>query len=217
MFGDKMRLKNVKGASTRIASSPIIIQNPIEFKGKYKDLFGNDNPIYLEIGMGKGDFIIQNALKYPSINFIGIEKYDSVIVRALDKIEAYGKLDNLKLIRIDALNINQIFNHEISLMYLNFSDPWPKNRHEHRRLTSRNFLEKYDDIFLNNNHIIQKTDNRHFFEYSLISYVNYNYKIEALSLNLYQDDLKDNIASEYEKKFVAKGVNIYKIEVFKEN
>lgn len=214
VFGDKMRLKNVKGASQRIASSKIIVQNPSEFKGKYKELFDNNHPIHIEIGSGKGDFIIGMALKNPDINYIGIEKYDSVIVKILDKVDS---IDNLKLIRMDAVNITDVFDHEIEKIYLNFSDPWPKNRHEHRRLTSHNFLEKYDSIFKDTKTIIQKTDNRKFFEYSIMTYVEYDYKIEKLSLNLYQDDLTDNVASEYEKKFVAKNVNIYKIEVFKDS
>ncbi|MEG0026403.1 MAG: tRNA (guanosine(46)-N7)-methyltransferase TrmB [Bacilli bacterium] len=209
-----MRLKKVKGAQETILSSQVVIKTPQQYKGKFQQIFNNNNPIYLEIGMGKGDFIVKNAIKYPNINFIGIEKYDSVIVRAIDKAQ---NIPNLRLIKIDALLIDEIFDHEISTIYLNFSDPWPKNRHEHRRLTSFPFLKKYDKIFKQNKIIIQKTDNRKFFEYSLMSYVNYNYKIEELSLNLYQDDLKDNIASEYEQKFIAQQLNIYKIIVTKDD
>lgn len=209
-----MRLRNVLGANEKIMASPIMIHDPKKYKGKFKQFFNNDNPIDLEIGMGKGDFIIGMAQKYPNRNFIGIEKYDSVIVRALDKIE---NLSNLRLIRMDALEIDEIFENEITTLYLNFSDPWPKNRHEHRRLTSPIFLEKYNHLFKGTKRIIQKTDNRKLFEYSIISYVNFGYKINELSLNLYQDDLKDNIPTEYEKKFVARGQNIYKIDVSKEN
>lgn len=209
-----MRLRNVVGASEKIASSEFVIQEPKKHKGKFNQIFNNDNEIHLEIGMGKGDFIIGMARKYPNINFIGLEKYDSVIVRALEKIE---NLNNLRLIRMDALEIEEVFDKEIDVLYLNFSDPWPKKRHENRRLTSLNFLKKYDNIFKGEKRIIQKTDNRKLFEYSVMSYVDYNYKINEISLNLYEDDLADNVATEYEKKFVAKGQNIYKIDVLKKN
>ncbi len=209
-----MRLKNVIGASEKISNSLAVINEPFLYRGKYKEIFNNNNPIHLEIGTGKGDFIINMALKYPDINFIGIEKYDSVLIRAVEKIKE--PIKNLRFIKIDALEIEKIFNQEIEKIYLNFSDPWPKNRHENRRLTSINFLNKYDSIFKNKKTIIQKTDNRKFFEFSLMSYVSYGYKIEDISLNLYQDDLKDNIATEYEKKFVARNINIYKVEVTKD-
>lgn len=209
-----MRLRNVIGASEKISNSLAVINEPFLYRGKYKEIFNNNNPIHLEIGTGKGDFIINMALKYPDINFIGIEKYDSVLIRAVEKIKE--PIKNLRFIKIDALEIEKIFNQEIEKIYLNFSDPWPKNRHENRRLTSTNFLNKYDSIFKNKKTIIQKTDNRKFFEFSLMSYVSYGYKIEDISLNLYQDDLKDNIATEYEKKFVARNINIYKVEVTKD-
>ena len=141
-----MRLKNIKGAKEKISKSPYIIQTPETYKGKYKTLFKNKKPIHLEIGMGKGDFIIGMAQKYPDINFIGIEKFDSVILRATQKLENI-ELPNLKLIRFDATEIENIFDREIDTIYLNFSDPWPKNRHEDRRLTSKKFLQKYDKIF----------------------------------------------------------------------
>ena len=176
-----MRLKNIKGAKEKINKSNYIIQNPEEYKGKFKTLFQNNNPIHLEIGMGKGDFIIGMAVKYPNINFIGIEKFDSVILRATEKLEMFD-LKNLKLIRFDATEIDNIFDKEIDTIYLNFSDPWPKNRHEGRRLTSEKFLNRYDLIFKENCHIIQKTDNRKLFEFSLKSYVDYNYKIRNISL-----------------------------------
>lgn len=209
-----MRLKNVKGAKDIIESSPYLILNPEQYKGNYQKLFNNNNPIYIEIGMGKGDFIINNALKYPDINFIGIEKFDSVIVRAIQKLENI-KISNLKLIRFDAMGIEQIFDKEIDLLYLNFSDPWPKERHAKRRLTSPIFLEKYNNIFKNNKKIIMKTDNRKLFEYSIISLTNNGYHINDISLDLYKDDVKDNIPTEYEKRFNELGYPIYKIDVEK--
>jgi tRNA (guanine-N7-)-methyltransferase len=210
-----MRLKNVKGAKDKIEASKYIITDPLKHKGNYSKVFNNNNPIRLEIGMGKGQFILDNAIKYPGINFIGIEKFDSVIVRAIEKIEQYD-LPNLRLIKADALNIENFFSKEIDLVYLNFSDPWPKKRHADRRLTSFVFLNKYDIIFKNKSHIIMKTDNRHLFEYSIKSLTDFGYKIENISLNLYCDDVTDNIKTEYEEKFHAKGYPIYKIEVIKE-
>lgn len=208
-----MRLKNIKGAKDKINKSPYIVQNPENYKGKYQTLFKNNNKIHLEIGMGKGDFIINMAKKYPNINFIGIEKFDSVILRATQKLENEN-LQNLKLIRFDAVEIENIFDKEIDTIYLNFSDPWPKNRHEDRRLTSRKFLERYDNIFKNKKRIIQKTDNRKLFEFSIKSFTDYNYKIKNISLNLHEDDI-DNVETEYEKRFISLGFPIYMIEVEK--
>ena len=208
-----MRLKNIKGAKDKINKSPYIVQNPEDYKGKYQTLFKNNNKIHLEIGMGKGEFIINMAKKYHNINFIGIEKFDSVILRATQKLENEN-LQNLKLIRFDAVEIENIFDREIDTIYLNFSDPWPKNRHEDRRLTSRKFLERYDNIFKNKKHIIQKTDNRKLFEFSIKSFTDYNYKIKNISLNLHEDDI-DNVETEYEKRFISLGFPIYMIEVEK--
>ncbi len=208
-----MRLRNVKGAANVIEDSLYVIKNYEDYKGKYNMLFSNNNPIHIEIGMGKGDFIINMAKKYPKINFIGIEKFDSVLVRALEKIEE--DIPNLRFIRMDATDIESVFDKEVSTIYLNFSDPWPKNRHEHRRLTSEKFLKRYDKLFIGDKNIIMKTDNRKLFEFSLISLTNYNYKIEEISLDLYNDDIKDNVATEYEKKFHEKGFPIYKIVVKK--
>lgn len=209
-----MRLKNVKGAKEKIDKSIYVILDPYKYKGNYKTIFNNDNPIYIEIGMGKGNFIVSNALKYPNINFIGIEKYDSVMIRAVQKIEDQN-IPNLRLIRMDATEIAKVFDKEIDLIYLNFSDPWPKDRHEKRRLSSKEFLDKYKLIFKGKNHIIMKTDNRKLFEYSIISFVNNGYKINDISLNLYKDDIKENIPTEYEMKFNELGLPIYKIDVNK--
>ena len=208
-----MRLKKVKGATEEIVASPYIIKNPKDYKGIYQSLFHNSNPIHLEIGMGKGQFILEMAKKYPEINFIGMEMYDSVMVRAVQKLEAEN-LPNLKLLKFDATEIEEVFNHEISVLYLNFSDPWPKNRHAHRRLTSDRFLKRYDQIFKEGPVIIQKTDNRHLFEYSLMSFTDYGYKIEELSLNLHEDDIP-NVETEYEQRFSSMGYPIYRVKVIK--
>ena len=208
-----MRLRNVRGASEAIENSLYVIKNYKEYKGKYNLLFSNNNPIQIEIGMGKGDFIINMAKKYPNINFIGIEKFDSVLVRALEKVEE--DIPNLRFIRMDATEIEEVFYKEIDTIYLNFSDPWPKNRHSDRRLTSEKFLKRYDSLFSDDKNVIMKTDNRKLFEFSIISFTNYKYKIEEISLNMYDDDVKDNVQTEYERKFHEKGFPIYKIVVKK--
>ena len=210
-----MRLKHVKGAHERIEASSYIIHNPEIEKGNYQNLFANSNPIYVEIGTGKGTFIIENAKRNPNINFIGIEKFDSVMVKVVEKAEAEN-LPNLLLIRMDATEIEKIFDHEIDLIYLNFSDPWPKKRHAHRRLTSPIFLKRYQMIFKKNMNIEMKTDNRHLFEYSIMSFNEFGFKIDDISLNSHEDDIENNIETEYEHKFSSKGFPIYKIRVTKE-
>ena len=210
-----MRLKHIKGAEEVIKKGKYYIEEPEEYKGKWNKLFNNSNPIYLEIGMGKGDFIIENAIQYPNINFIGIEKYDSVLIRAIQKSNDL-ELPNLKLIRRDANNIENFFNKEIDLIYLNFSDPWPKDRHAKRRLTSPIFLEHYQSIFKNKQHIIMKTDNKELFNYSLESLKEFGYNIKYKTEDLYQSKkIKQNIPTEYEKKFVSNGIKINYLEAIK--
>ena len=205
-----MRLKHVKNADKVVESGVYYVNDPKQHKGSWKNIFKNNNPIYIEIGMGKGDFIIENALKYPNINFIGIEMYDSVMIRAVQKSNEL-ELNNLKLVKIDATYIEEIFNKEIDLIYLNFSEPWPKDRHAKRRLTSSRFLERYDKIFRDNPKIIMKTDNVDLFSFSVTSLKEYGYNIEFLTNDLYSGDVSDNIATEYEKKFVEKGIKINKL------
>lgn len=205
-----MRLKNVKGANEIIVSGKYYVGNPYEYIGKWSNFFGNENPIYIEIGMGKGDFIIENAKKYPNINFIGIEKYDSVMVRAIQKSNEL-ELDNLKLVRIDANKLDMIFDKEVELIYLNFSDPWPKDRHAKRRLTSNVFLIIYDKVFKDVCRIVMKTDNIDLFNYSIGSLSNYGYDIVYNTNDL--DCLSSsNIMTEYERKFYNLGVKINKLE-----
>lgn len=208
-----MRLRNVKNAYEIVNNSNYVIKNPEQYIGKYKELFNNDNPINIEIGMGKGDFIIGNAKKYPNINFIGIEKYESVMVRAIEKLENID-LPNLKLIRMDAINIDKVFNKEINTIYLNFSDPWPKKRHAKRRLTSNIFLKLYDKIFISTPHIIQKTDNILLFASSIESLVDYGYKFNKVSLDLEHEDI-DNVITEYENKFMSMGTKINYLDAYK--
>ncbi|MGN1311526.1 MAG: tRNA (guanosine(46)-N7)-methyltransferase TrmB [Bacilli bacterium] len=210
-----MRLKNIKGASEKILKGKYFINNPSEYKGKWNELFNNNNPIYIEIGMGKGNFIIKNAIANPNINYIGIEMYDSVILRAVEKTNDL-ELNNLYLIRMDARLINDIFNKEIDLIYLNFSDPWPKERHAKRRLTSPIFLERYDSIFKNSKHIIMKTDNKDLFNYSVESLKEYGYNINDISYDLHKDK-NSIITTEYEDKFTNMGIKINYLDATKED
>lgn len=208
-----MRLRNVKNAKEIVNNSEYIILEPNKHIGKYKEIFKNNNPIRIEIGMGKGDFIIGMAEKYPNINFIGIEKYESVMVRAIEKLENKN-IKNLRLIRMDAINIDKVFNKEIDTIYLNFSDPWPKTRHAKRRLTSDIFLKLYDKIFISTPHIIQKTDNILLFASSIESLSKNGYTLEKVSLDLKNTDI-ENVLTEYETKFMNMGVKINYLDAYK--
>ena len=201
-----MRLRNVKNKEEIMNSSSLLVRDEAKYKENWKSLFNNDNPIYIEIGMGKGDFIIGNALNNPNINYIGIEKYDSVMARAIEKIK--DDIPNLRLVRMDAKDIENVFYKEVDRVYLNFSDPWPKKRHAERRLTSNTFLKKYDSIFRNDMEIQMKTDNVSLFEFSLVSLSNYGYILKEVSLDLHSLQKEDNVMTEYERKFSSMGVRI---------
>ena len=209
-----MRLKKVKNADEIVDASAYVIKTPSDYKGNYNELFGNNNPICIEIGMGKGDFIIGMAKTHPNINFIGIEMFSSVLARAVQKLEEL-KLNNLYLINVDASNIDKIFDKEIDTIYLNFSDPWPKNRHAKRRLTSSLFLEKYDTIFKGEKKIFQKTDNINLFAYSIESLSNYGYIFKNVTMDLYENEPEDNVRTEYEKRFIEKNIKICRLEAYK--
>ncbi|GGA82575.1 tRNA (guanosine(46)-N7)-methyltransferase TrmB [Ornithinibacillus halotolerans] len=191
-------------------NTDLIIPNANEYKNKWKDLFGNDSPIHVEIGTGKGQFIVGMARQYPHINFIGIELSKSVIVTAAQKVQESG-LSNIRLIQENAENLLELFmENEVDTIYLNFSDPWPKNRHEKRRLTFRTFLERYEEVLHPSGELIFKTDNRGLFEYSLVSFSEYGLLLKEVSLDLHRDDDPENIMTEYEEKFSAKGQPIYR-------
>lgn len=209
-----MRQRNVKNKKEIIEKSKYVVSNPIELFNNWHNVFGNDNPIYIEIGMGKGNFIIGNSEKYPNINFVGVEKFDSILALALKKMEEL-ELPNVRVIRMDAFDIDKVFNHEISKIFLNFSDPWPKKRHTNRRLTSGVFLEKYNSLFKNEKVIEMKTDNQGLFEYSLCSFNDNGYFINEISLDLHNSGKDDNIMTEYEKKFSDKNNRIYYVKVTK--
>ncbi len=200
-------MRSVRNVDITLKNCQFLIR---EEKEKY---FSNDNPIHLEIGMGKGQFLLNMALKYPNINFIGVEKFDNVLAKAIEKISSY-ELDNLLVLREDALNLNEYFNNNIDTIYLNFSDPWPKKRHHKRRLTHEMFLKKYDTLFKKDNHLIIKTDHDELFEFSLISLNNYGYVFNNISLDLHNTNIP-NIMTEYEDKFSKKGSKINYLSCFK--
>lgn len=207
-----MRLRNLKNKNEIIENSKYIVMDANSCKGKWNNIFGNDNPIYIEIGMGKGKFIVENALKYPNINFIGIEKVDNVLARALPLIP--DNIPNLKVIRANALSINEIFSNEIDRIYLNFSDPWPKIRHNNRRLTSKIFLDKYNDIFRSDGSIFLRTDNKDLYIYSIESLSSFGYALYDVTFDLHKDNI-DLITTEYEDKFTANGDQIYALKAIK--
>ena len=211
-----MRIRNIKNKDKILEKSNYVIKNPLEYKGCWQKYFKNKNPIYLEIGTGKCKFIYEMAKKNPDINFIGIERIDTVLAYGVREFEKLEILGNLVLINYDANNIDSLFNKEIDMVFLNFSDPWPKKRHEKRRLTSFSFLKKYDIIFSSDRKIMFKTDNKELFEYSIISLTTYGYKIVDISLDLHNDKDFDNVMTEYEKKFSSKGDKIYMLKAVKD-
>jgi len=200
-----MRIRNVKNKQKIMEESSYLLKDYKKYYGRMSSLFERSQPLYVEIGMGKGKFLIENAKAHPDINFIGIEKQDSVVALALKKVEEY-QLDNLSIIRANALEIDQIFKGEVDRIYLNFSDPWPKVRHHTRRLTSKIFLSKYDTIFKGDALIYLRTDNEDLFSYSLCSLSQYGYTIQEVQLDLHKID--GLITTEYEDRFSNEGVKI---------
>lgn len=207
-----MRLRNVTGSEKIIAASPYVVQEPKEMKNKWKELFGISNPIYIEIGMGKGQFITTMAKNNPNINFIGIEKYSSVLLRAIQKVEA-EEIPNLRFLCIDAKEIVDFFGkEEIDKIYLNFSDPWPKDRHAKRRLPSKEFLERYDQILKTEGNLEFKTDNRDLFDFAVEQIPETKWKIDQITHDLHHNNEmnKGNVMTEYEQKFSSIGNPIHK-------
>lgn len=200
-----MRLRNLKDKDVLVETCDYLIKDYNSLKGKWSEEFGSLNPIHIEIGMGKGDFIYNMALKYPNINFVGIEKYSGVIARAIKKYPE--KLKNLRIINMDALKLEDVFDKEIETIYLNFSDPWPKKRHASRRLSSEVFLKIYDSVFKDKKIIKMKTDNLVLFASSLVSLSEYGYVLKEVNLDLANSDI-ENVPTEYETKFMSLGVKI---------
>lgn len=210
-----MRLRNIPNALEIIKTSPNFIENPEKYKGKWNEAFNNKNVIEIEIGMGKGNFIIKKAMENKNINYIGIEKYNSVLVKAIKKLEN-EHLNNLKIISYDAINIDNVFEKEISKIYLNFSDPWPKKRHAKRRLTSKDFLKKYLLISKDKTIIEMKTDNDELFLYSKEELTNNNFNI--IEFNTDYGNNKNNLfKTEYEEKFIKEGKNINYLKAISDN
>ena len=213
-----MRLRNIPGAEEAIASSPYCIQNPESHSGIWNQVFGNSNPIHIEVGMGKGKFILQLALQNPSINYIGIEKYASVLLRAIQKLDSMDAPANLRFICMNAENLPDVFaKNEIQKIYLNFSDPWPKDRHAKRRLTSKEYLDKYCRILSSDGCIEFKTDNKKLFDFSLEEMKESNWVIHAFTYDLHHDDSLniENVMTEYEEKFSSIGNPICKLIAYK--
>lgn len=209
-----MRLRNIPGADDVIASSEYVVKEPKNYKGKYASVFEKKQPVHIEIGMGKGQFIVNMALKNPEINYIGIERYSSVLLRALQKMDALEtKPQNLRFMCIDAKEITEIFDkEEIDRIYLNFSDPWPKDRHAKRRLPSKEFLKLYDQILRKDGQLEFKTDNRGLFDFAVDELPLANWRIKEITYDLHHDEKMNqgNIMTEYEEKFSSKGNPIYK-------
>ena len=211
-----MRLRNVPGARETIIENQFSIQEPEQKKGKWAEVFGNDHPIHIEVGMGKGQFIIEMAKRNPEINYIGIEKYSSVLVRAVEKLEDFEQ-NNLRLIRMDAENIEEVFDKdEVDRIYLNFSDPWPKDRHSKRRLTSTRFLERYNNILTPEGRVMFKTDNKDLFDFSLEQVEEAGWILENHTYDLHHSEYNEgNVMTEYEEKFSAKGNTICRLVAYR--
>ena len=207
-----MRLRNVKGSRETIAVSEFVVQDEKSMKGKWKEKFGNDNPINIEIGMGKGRFIMDLARLNPDINYVGVEKFSSVLVRAIEK-QTEEKLPNLCFIRMEAENIEDVFEKdEVDYIYLNFSDPWPKDRHAKRRLTSVQFLKRYENILAKDGGITFKTDNRPLFDFSLEQIKEADWIIDNHTFDLHNSQyVEGNIMTEYEEKFSKMGNPICRV------
>ena len=210
-----MRLRKIKNAGARLLENEgLFIEDPKPLKGKWKELFKNNNPIYIEIGMGKGKFIIEHAKRNTDINYIGIEKYDSVLIKGVEKA-ALENLENIYFLNVDAINLNEYFEEgEVDKIFLNFSDPWPKNRHAKRRLTSEAFLKVYDVILNKKGDIEFKTDNIGLFEFSVVEFNRLKYNFLEFSCDLHRNG-DDIITTEYEDKFMSKGNPIYYIKIKK--
>lgn len=213
-----MRLRNISGADTYIENSEYVVQDEKSKRGCWSEVFGRKAPLHIEVGMGKGQFMMQLALQNPDINYVGIEMYSSVLLRAVQKMEE-TPMDNLRFIRMDAREIEEVFDKgEVDKIYLNFSDPWPKDRHAKRRLPSRQFLARFDQILKREGNLEFKTDNRDLFDFAVEEVEPAGWKIDAITYDLHHDEVmnKGNILTEYEEKFSSKGNPIYKYIISRE-
>lgn len=208
-----MRRRRVKGSDEKIVTyKDHVITEAQDYKGKWRELFGNENPIHLEVGIGRGSFLKKFAIKHPEINYVGIETKEEVMLYGVKESYEEG-LKNIKFIWQDAANLNDFFDpKEVNRVYLNFSDPWPKNRHSKRRLTAASFLEMYRDVLVDKGEVHFKTDHEELFEFSLNSFSEEGWKLKNISLDLYKNLPEDNIPTDYETKFVEQGLKIYRLE-----
>ncbi len=211
-----MRLRNIPGSRETVAGSRYVVQEEVmkEKRGRWNEVFGNDHPLYIEVGMGKGKFIAELAGRHPEYNFVGIEKYSSVLVRAVKKREEQPELENLLFLRMDAEELPEVFGaEEVAGIYLNFSDPWPKERHAKRRLPSREFLARYDKILAKDGRVEFKTDNKDLFEFALEEAKESGWIVEACTFDLHHDEVmaQGNIMTEYEERFSGMGQAICKM------
>ena len=211
-----MRIRNLKNMHEIVEEHKIVVNEPEKNKGRWHEFFGNDNKIYVELGMGKGDFIIKNAQTYENINFMGFEKFTNVLVRAVKKLDD-TKLTNIAMIRLDVEKIQEVVEkEEVDRIYLNFSDPWPKDKYAKRRLTYRKFLDTYKSILVDGGEIHFKTDNNDLFEFSLEEFKLSGWEIKLVTRDLHNSEYKEgNIMTEYEEKFVGLGENINKLVAIK--
>ena len=213
-----MRLRNIPGSREAIAASGFVVHEDVmkEKKGCWNTVFGNEKPIFIEVGMGKGRFITELAIRCPQNNYVGIEKYSSVLLRALEKREQMEEVDNLYFLRMDAEELPEVFGeNEVSGIYLNFSDPWPKDRHAKRRLPSKEFLARYDKILKPEGKVEFKTDNRGLFDFALEQVKEAGWDLEACTFDLHHDEtmMEGNIMTEYEERFSAQGNPICKMVI----
>ena len=208
-----MRLRNVPGARDVMAANEYVFTEPEGMAGTWSQVFGNSNPIHIEIGMGKGRFITTLASMNPDINYVGIEKYSSVLLRAVEKQDELN-LPNLRFIRMDAENITSVFGkEEVDRIYLNFSDPWPKDRHAKRRLTSRQFFARYNEILKSTGRVEFKTDNRPLFDFSVEEVNEAGWKLSVCTYDIHNDEklMEGNVMTEYEERFSSQGNPICKL------
>ena len=213
-----MRLRHIPGSEEQIEKSSYVIQNPQETKGRWKEVFGNSCPLEIEVGMGKGKFLMELASANPQVNYIGIEMYSSVLLKALQKRETMEELSNLLFLRVDARELADIFGpEEVDRIYLNFSDPWPKDRHAKRRLPSKEFLARYDVILKKEGRLEFKTDNKDLFDFALEQLPLAGWEAEKVTFNLHHDEemIQGNIMTEYEEKFSALGNPICKYIIYR--
>lgn len=211
-----MRLRNIPRADSTLQEHRLVVKRPEDQRGCWRQVFGNSNPVYIEIGMGKGQFLLNMAKKFPEINFIGIERYSSVLLRAVERMELedYQNLNNIRFVCMDAREIENVFaTGEVGRIYLNFSDPWPKARHMKRRLTSVEFLTRYEKVLGENGRVEFKTDNTPLFEFSLEQAKEAGWRLIAHTYDLHHNKEMNqgNIMTEYEERFSSRGNPINKL------